>query len=69
MSNTDFLLARPSMLEGFARVLDMGSTINIYNESLSPNEADSIAISNDFQMVGQDILIAMAHQDKVQSGK
>jgi hypothetical protein len=38
-----------------ARVLDLGSTMRIYNESPSPNQADIDAIRHDWQVVGEDI--------------
>jgi len=52
---TDFLFARPSFLEGVARIMDVGDTLNEYNSSPSAQEADAIAISLDWSMVGQDI--------------
>ena len=52
---TFFLFARPSFLEGIARMMDFGSSLNIYNESKTPEEADSMAILNDWYAVGQDM--------------
>ena len=46
------LFAAPSFLRGAARVLDMGGTMNIYNDSLSEKEADSMAIGDDWNAVG-----------------
>lgn len=57
---TDFLYARPSFLEGLARIMDLGNTLNEYNTSPTGKEADYIAISNDWAMVGQDMHNAIA---------
>ena len=35
--------------------MDLGSTMRIYNESPSPNQADIDAIRHDLQVVGEDI--------------
>ena len=51
---SDLLFARPSFLEGAARVLDLGSTLNEYNSSLTPEQADHLALRNDLQRVGGD---------------
>jgi len=55
MSETYFLFARPSFIEGMARVLDIGNTLRGYNESPSPRDADSIAIHTDWMAIGRDI--------------
>lgn len=47
---SDFLYARPSFLEGMARVMDIGSTLNEYNSSGDP---DTIALLMDWLVVGQ----------------
>ncbi len=54
---TTFLFARPSALEGIARIADIFGTLNEYNRSSNP---DAIAIRNDWRAVGQDIEIATA---------
>ena len=43
-----FLCARPSFLEGLARIMDFGQTLNEYNSSPSAQEADFAAIAEDF---------------------
>ena len=53
-----FLFARPSFMEGMARVIDLGSTLQVYNDSQTELEADSKALQNDWQAIGEDILIA-----------
>ncbi len=50
-----YLFVRSSFSEGMARVLDIGGTLQIYNESNSPNRADAKAINHDWKMVGKDI--------------
>lgn len=57
MSN--YLFANPSFLSGAARTLDLWGTIDGYNESLTPRQADSLAIYSDWLAVGKDILSAM----------
>ncbi len=53
------LLARPSFLEGIARLFDFGNTLSQYyfNEPdvLTPQEADALAIYSDWQAVGDDM--------------
>lgn len=56
---TDFLFARPSFLEGMARVYDLGGTLQEYNNAPSAEEADAIALEMDAQAVGQDFWLAM----------
>ncbi len=58
--NSDFLYSRPSFLEGLARLMDFGNTLNQYNVSSDPKKADSIAIWKDWSMVGQDFRYAIA---------
>lgn len=53
--NSMILFARPSFLEGMARVLDVGGTLNEYNSSLSPEQADYAALSADWRAVGEAI--------------
>lgn len=58
-SLTTFLFARPSFLGGMARALDLGNTLNEYNQSLSPEEADTLALRSDFRAVGRDFRAAI----------
>lgn len=51
-SYSDFLFARPSMLEGVARILDFGNTLNEYNGSPSDEVADEVALRMDWAAVG-----------------
>ena len=52
---TSHLFAQPSFLEGMARVLDIGSTLQIYNDSSSDTAADIEAIKSDWNVVGKDL--------------
>jgi len=54
-----FLFARPSFLEGVARALDLGGTLQEYNSSRSPEQADALALEADWRVVGADLLRAM----------
>ena len=66
MSDTYFLFAQPTFVEGMARVLDLGNTLNVYNESLTEKIADSRAIFSDWFMVGQDIEQAISENRDVE---
>ena len=59
MGDTFFLFSRPSFLEGVARSLDMGNTLREYNESITEEQADAIAIFNDWGAIGDDFITAM----------
>lgn len=56
---SNFLYARPSFLEGAARIFDMGGTLIVYNESDTPIAADGRAIAMDWCVVGEDLRQAM----------
>lgn len=57
---TGFLFARPSFLEGIGRLFDIGGTLNEYNTSPTPQEADRIALTADWMSVGDALTSAMA---------
>lgn len=59
----DYIFARPSILEGFARIADLGGTLQKYRRSPTPDQADSKAIYSDFKAVGDDIRRAMDQFD------
>lgn len=59
MKSTGFLFAQPSFLRGIAKILDLGSTGNIYNSSDSNAQADYRAIMSDWNMTGEDMQGAM----------
>lgn len=52
---SDFLYAKPSFLEGVARLVDFGGTLNEYNFSQTGDEADARATWMDWAVVGQDM--------------
>ena len=52
---TSFLFNMPSFLLGFASVIDIGGTLHQYNVSISPNEADTMALSSDVIAIGKDM--------------
>lgn len=65
---TGRLYAKPSFLEGFARVLDLGATLsNIYNRNLTPREADFDSLLSDWAAVGDDISYAIQYYGAQQS--
>lgn len=70
MSNkSTFLFARPSFIEGAARVLDMGGTLQIYNESKTADEADRKAMKKDWEAVGEDVVNAAREYERREQAK
>jgi hypothetical protein len=59
------LFADPSFLEGMARVLDMGGTLNEYNRSLTGEMADFYALFGDWATVGSAIQQAAQEYHKL----
>jgi hypothetical protein len=51
---TDFLFARPSILEGIGRNMDFFGSMNAYNYSGNGEEADIIALNSDLLAVYKD---------------
>ncbi len=54
------IYARPSFLEGVARIFDFGGTLNTYyyvSTDEDPREADARAIASDWEAVGKDFPI------------
>ncbi len=60
VSRSDFLFARPSFLEGMARIWDFTNSLNTYNYSADPKAADEIAIRSDWESVGDSLWWAMS---------
>jgi hypothetical protein len=54
-SMDDFLFATPSFIRDMGRVVDLGATMNCYNVSETPLEADMRALENDWSVVGAEI--------------
>ncbi len=66
MSNELFrLYPKSSFLEGVGRLADFTGSLNEYNMSKTPEEADARAIRSDWKAVGIDLLAA-AEQQKEQ---
>ncbi|QKQ75565.1 hypothetical protein [Nostoc sp. TCL240-02] len=63
---SSYLYARPSLIEGVARMVDFGNTLQVYNTSLSSEQADYLALLSDWAVVGNDLKKAMAEYTKVQ---
>ena len=53
------LFAMPNFWDGFARVLDLGGTFDVYNADETDEKADRRALSSDWKQVGKDIDLAM----------
>ncbi len=53
------LFARSSFLEGYARGIDLGATLDIYNSNQSAEKADEQAILSDWLAVGDNIYSAI----------
>jgi hypothetical protein len=51
-SFSSFLFARPSFIEGVARIVDVGGTLNVYNVAPDGATADAWASAADWQAVG-----------------
>ncbi|HUY78541.1 MAG TPA: hypothetical protein VMV29_17350 [Ktedonobacterales bacterium] len=59
-SYSELLFARPSFLEGVARLFDFGGTLDTYNdEGLTADEANASALASDWRAIGQDMCLAM----------
>lgn len=69
MSETFLLFADPSFIEGAARNIDLGYTLDEYNGSSTESEADYIAIKNDWIAIGKDYLDVIKKHDNLLNGK
>lgn len=58
-SRSRFLFARPSFLEGAARLVDFGNVLNTYNAMPTPAEADGAALAFDFAVVRDELKRAL----------
>jgi len=47
-------------MEGMMRVLDLGDTMTEFNRSLSDNQADALALRQDWNVVGDDLREALS---------
>ncbi|MDF5718748.1 MAG: hypothetical protein PUP93_33995 [Rhizonema sp. NSF051] len=62
-SFTSYLYAKPSLLEGISRLIDLGNTLQVYNTSPSDNQADALALYSDWLTVGNDLRNAMSQYE------
>ncbi|NLF08135.1 MAG: hypothetical protein GX594_09180 [Pirellulaceae bacterium] len=69
MSDSLFLCARPSFIEGAARILDFGGTMEEFNRSLTPEQADYLALRADWQQIGMDLAHAIDNVKETSSAK
>lgn len=53
------LFSMPSFIEGIARILDFGSTLEVYNQSPTPQHADVEALLSDWMAIGEDMTLAI----------
>jgi hypothetical protein len=70
-SYSDFLYPQPSFPEGAGRILDFANALTRYNNSASPEEADTIALSADVSAVGEDMrrAIGQVKRDAFETAK
>lgn len=57
-NRTGRLFANPSLTEGMGRVFDLLGNQDVYNEDLTPAEADSKALYSDWAAVGDHLILA-----------
>ena len=63
MGNHSFnLFSRPSLCEGASRLMDFSGSLNQYNTSPSPSEADTRSLSHDWQAIGLDLEQAISDE-------
>lgn len=58
------LFAKPSFLEGVARIADFDGTLNEYNVFSESEKTDCLALMSDWGYVGQDICNAFLNFSK-----
>ena len=69
---TQFLFATPSFVGGAASVMDIGATLFMFNNSLTPEQADAIAMRADWRAVGdalRDALRELEQEADVKAAK
>ena len=59
---TDFLFAEPNFISGFGSAFDLGGTMMMFNNASSPNEADALALANDWALVNKDAREAVSRE-------
>lgn len=68
-ANTFHLFARPSALEGAARIFDLGGTLQVYNEHETGKQADIHAIHRDWKAIGDDIRGSLSQYEQEQASQ
>jgi hypothetical protein len=63
---TFHFVTKPSLVEGMARVLDLGSTLQAYKEHKNSAEANFEALKKDWKRVGEDIKISIGNYEQKQ---
>ena len=63
MNNTDFLVQKPSFLNGMARSIDLFGSFTRYNRSKSGAEADALALKKDFEKVAEELVFYCYHEE------
>ena len=58
VTTSDLLFANPRIWYGAARLLDLGAVFDSYNEFLTPEQADALALYSDWYMAGKDLQAA-----------
>ena len=62
--SSDILFARPTFWRGFCRVGDLFGQFDVYNRSMSPIEADALALASDWHMLSIDAANALRELEK-----
>jgi hypothetical protein len=68
---SDFLFARPSILEAIGRNIDLFGILNTYNDSKNAQEADLQAMRNDIEALRKDFYAAygiVINGDQIKKG-
>ncbi len=60
----NYLFADPSFLSGAARMLDLGGAFDEFDGSLTPAQADELAMRRDWNAVGADLIGAMGEAEQ-----
>lgn len=63
--NTGYLFSTPSFISGAASAFDLFGNFFEYNTSDSETEADCKAIKNDFNVIGNDMRLAIKSFDAI----
>jgi hypothetical protein len=58
------LFARPTFIEGVARVFDFANALQRYRSDKTEHEADTNALSSDWRAVGDDIGYAIMRYER-----